>query len=325
MKKWITYIVIAILCLTLTGCDSDSNASTATTELPEGSILIYYINDDTYEFGTETYALNQEASTLEQVQDILDIMFSSTNGINTTSTTNQQRANVIASSMKMMDVRFRDGQATITVNITNEQPDTYPVVLSKAAITQTLCQLGEVEQVAFTIYDSSKVLEGGTAIEYYNDISFVDNEKEGGYLQRGIITLYFADETGNMLLEYDKSVEITTDVSLEQLVIESLIAGPMRDGYYKTIPDGTTLKKISIKDGVCYVDLSGEFNNKLDNCMDEVTIYSVVNSLCELPTINKVQFLINGEKQEFYRETIPFDGMFEMQSDIIKKETTEEE
>ena len=87
MKKWITYIVIAILCLTLTGCDSDSNASTATTELPEGSILIYYINDDTYEFGTETYALNQEASTLEQVQDILDIMFSSTNGINTNSTT----------------------------------------------------------------------------------------------------------------------------------------------------------------------------------------------------------------------------------------------
>lgn len=178
MKKWITYIVIAILCLTLTGCDSDSNASTATTELPEGSILIYYINDDTYEFGTETYALNQEASTLEQVQDILDIMFSSTNGINTTSTTNQQRANVIASSMKMMDVRFRDGQVTITVNITNEQPDTYPVVLSKAAITQTLCQLDEVEQVAFTIYDSSKVLEGGTAIEYYNDISFVDNEKK---------------------------------------------------------------------------------------------------------------------------------------------------
>ncbi len=325
MKKWIVYMVIAILCLTLTGCDTDGAASTATTELPEGSIRIYYINGDTCDFGTEVYALNSDDTTETQVKDILDQMFSSTNGINTASTTNQQRSNVIASSMKMMDVKVKDGQVQITVNITNEQSDAYLVVLSKAAITQTLCQLAEVDQVVFTIYDSTKMLDGGAAVEYYNDISFVDNEKEGGYLQKGIITLYFADESGNMLLEYDKSVEITTDVSLEQLVIESLIAGPMRDGYYKTIPDGTTLKKISIKDGVCYVDLSSEFNNTLDNCMDTVTIYSVVNSLCELPTINKVQFLINGEKQEFYRETIPFDGMFEKQDEIVKKETTEEE
>ncbi len=325
MKKWIVYMVIAILCLTLTGCDTDGAASTATTELPEGSIRIYYINGDTCDFGTEVYALNPDNTTETQVKDILDQMFSSTNGINTASTTNQQRSNVIASSMKMMDVKVKGGQVQITVNITNEQSDAYLVVLSKAAITQTLCQLAEVDQVIFTIYDSTKMLDGGAAVEYYNDISFVDNEKEGGYLQKGIITLYFADESGNMLLEYDKSVEITTDVSLEQLVIESLIAGPMRDGYYKTIPDGTTLKKISIKDGVCYVDLSSEFNNTLDNCMDTVTIYSVVNSLCELPTINKVQFLINGEKQEFYRETIPFDGMFEKQDEIVKKETTEEE
>lgn len=325
MKKRMLYTIIVLLCLTLAGCGVDAGSSAASTELSEDTIKIYYINGDTCELGTELYTLNQKESTKGQIEDILDTMFNSTNSVNTTGTTNQQRQNVIASTMKMMDADYKDSQVNITVNITNEQSDKYLEVMSKAAITRTLCQLEGVERVVFTIYDSSKLLEGRTTVEYYNDISFVDNEEEGGYLQKGVITLYFADETGTMLLEYDKGVEITNDVSLEQLVMESLIAGPMREGYYKTIPDGTTLKKISIKDSVCYVDLSSEFNNTLDTCMDMVTIYSVVNSLCSLPTISKVQFLINGEKQDYYRETIPIDSMYEAWDEIIKQETMEEE
>lgn len=322
MKKRMICMLLAVLCLSLTACGADAGSSADTTELSEDSIQMYYIiNGDTCELGSEPYGLNRKVSTSIQVEDVLDSMFKNA-GVNTAG---QQRQNLIASTMKMMDAEYVDNQVNITVTITNEQSDKYMEVMSKAAITRTLCQLEGVERVVFTIYDSSKVLEGGTTVEFYNNISFVDNEKEGGYLQKGVITLYFADETGSMLLEYDKSVEITNDVSLEQLVMESLIEGPMREGYYKTIPDGTTLKKISIKDGVCYVDLSGEFNNTLDNCMDMVTIYSVVNSLCSLPTISKVQFLINGEKQEYYRETLVLDSMFEPYEGIIKEETVEEE
>ena len=40
----------------------------------------------------------------------------------------------------------------------------------------------------------------------------------------------------------------------------------------------------------------------------------------ELPAISKVQFLKNGEKVQFYRETLPFDGVFERNLDIIEQE-----
>ena len=79
----------------------------------------------------------------------------------------------------------------------------------------------------------------------------------------------------------------------------------------------TTLKKISIKDGVCDVDLSGEFNNTLDSCMDMVTIYSIVNSLSELSSVSRVQITVNGDQNVTFRETIPLGAMFERNLDYI--------
>lgn len=318
MKKWICMIVM-VFCtvLLLAGCKDAGNSTTEVVELPEHSIYMYYIDNSTYELATVIYELDTSQSSRKNIARIIETMFGET--------LNAQ-SNLIADSMKVIQCSYDEDerQAHIMVNVANELNDQYVEVLAKAALTKTLCQLEYVDSVQFEIYDSSTMMAEGTTLETYDETSFVDAEQEGGYLQKGVITIYFANETGDMLLEYDKAVEITNNVSLEQLVMESLITGPLREGYYQTMPDGTTIKKISIKDGVCYVDLSSEFNNTLDTCKDMVTIYSVVNSLCELPTINKVQFLINGEKQEFYRETIPFDGMFEYQDEIIESEDTEE-
>lgn len=315
-RRWICILLLGFMVLGLFGCSDAASMTTETTELSENSIWLYTIDGNNYELTTQVYTLDTGKSKQKNIIEILDTLFAST--------LNEQN-NLISSAMKLIRSSYDEQAATvkINVNVANELNDQYIEVLAKAAITKTLCQLEYVENVQFEIYDSSTMMEEGIIKETYNEISFVDAEAEGGYLQKGVITLYFANETGDRLLEYDKAVEITTNASLEQIVIESLIDGPMRDGYFSTIPTGTTLKKISIKDGVCYVDLSSEFNNTLDTCMDRITIYSVVNSLCSLPTISKVQFLINGEKQEFYRETIPLDGMFEQQMDLVYDEDAE--
>lgn len=315
MKKWISFCLFASLILGLFGCSDAGTSGTATTEvaeLPENTIYLYYIDSATYELSYVPYVIEEAESESKGIESILDTMF-------TEMPDNQ--TNLISASMRLLRCAYQKDTslARVIVNVANELNDQYIEVLAKAAITKTLCQLDYVENVQFEIYDSSTISDQQSTIETYDSISFVDAEEEGGFLQTGVITLYFANENGDMLLEYDKAVEISNNVSLEQLVIESLITGPLREGYYPTIPEGTTLKKVSIKDGVCYVDLSVEFNNTLNSCMDTTTIYSVVNSLCELPTINRVQFLINGEKQELYRATIPFDGMFEWQPDLIQE------
>ncbi|MCM1496780.1 MAG: GerMN domain-containing protein [Bacteroides sp.] len=315
MKKWMSICLLISLMLGLFGCSDAGSQGTATTEvdLPENAIYLYYIDSATYELAYVPYELDETVSENKGIESILNTMF-------TEAPDNQ--TNLISASMRLLRSAYQKDTslARVVVNVANELNDQYVEVLAKAAITKTLCQLDYVENVQFEIYDSSTISDEQSVIETYDSISFVDAEQEGGFLQTGVITLYFANESGDMLLEYDKAVEISNNVSLEQLVIESLITGPLREGYYPTIPEGTTLKKVSIKDGVCYVDLSVEFNNTLNTCMDTTTIYSVVNSLCELPTINRVQFLINGEKQELYRTTIPFDGMFEWQPDLIQEQ-----
>lgn len=315
MKKWISFCLFFSLILGLFGCSDTGASGTATTEiaeLPENTIYLYYIDSASYELSYVPYVLEETESESKGIESILNVMFTEVP---------DNQTNLISASMRLLRSAYQKDTslARVIVNVANELNDQYVEVLAKAAITKTLCQLDYVENVQFEIYDSSTISDEQSTIETYDSISFVDAEEEGGFLETGVITLYFANESGDMLLEYDKAVEISNNVSLEQLVIESLITGPLREGYYPTIPEGTTLKKISIKDGVCYVDLSVEFNNTLNTCMDTTTIYSVVNSLCELPTINRVQFLINGEKQELYRATIPFDGMFEWQPDLIQE------
>ena len=111
-----------------------------------------------------------------------------------------------------------------------------------------------------------------------------------------------------------------SNVSLEQIVIESLLTGPLREGFVATMPEGTQLNKISVKDGVAYVDFNDAFNGQAGDLRSELTLYSVVNSLCSLPTISRVQILINGEKQDVYRETIDISNTLERNLDIIEKE-----
>lgn len=321
MKKWISLSLIVVFLLLLFGCSkagTTAPTATETADLPENTIYRYYIDSTSYELMQIPYMLVETETDSSNIQLILNTMFKEMP---------DNQTNLISASMRLLRYAYLEdtGQVKIVVNVANELNDQYVEVLAKAAITKTLCQLDFVDNVEFEIFDSSTISDQLSTIEVFDSFSFVDAEEEGGFLQTGVITLYFANESGDMLLEYDKAVEISNNVSLEQLVIESLITGPLREGYGPTIPEGTTLKKVSIKDGVCYVDLSVEFNNTMNSCLDLITIYSVVNSLCELPTINRVQFLINGEKQELYRQTIPFDGMFERYPDLVQEPEREKE
>jgi len=99
-----------------------------------------------------------------------------------------------------------------------------------------------------------------------------------------------------------------------------LIHGPEKEGYTATLSDEIKINNISVNDGICYVDLSDEFYDTSNPLKNDIIVYSVVNSLVELPTVSKVQFLKNGEKQLFFRESMPFDEIFERNLDIVEQE-----
>ncbi len=56
------------------------------------------------------------------------------------------------------------------------------------------------------------------------------------------------------------------------------------------------------------------------NTNEVVPIYAIVNSLVELPAVNKVQIAVNGETTKRYRELVSLDALFERNLDIILEE-----
>lgn len=124
----------------------------------------------------------------------------------------------------------------------------------------------------------------------------------GAEVQDTSVTLYFADAEGRFLLPEQRSTEPLDEVQIPQYILEQLIAGTTRRGYGNLIPEGTKLLSVKTENGLCTVDFSPEFltNSPQTHSLERLTIYSIVNSLTELETVDSVQILADGETVEYY-------------------------
>ncbi len=197
-------------------------------------------------------------------------------------------------------------------------------ILRRAAIVKTLCQIEGVTGVQFYVAGQPLADSNLDAVGYMTADTFIDNTGgETAYKQNARMNMYFSDDSGDHLVRVPVDITYDATIALEQLAVEQLIRGPESisgidpDKVRATIPEKTLLNKISVKDNVCYVDFSGNFLKKRADISAEATIYSVVDTLVELPSVNKVQFSINGEKVLIYNDTIDFGSAFERNLDIV--------
>ena len=199
-------------------------------------------------------------------------------------------------------------------------------VLRRAAIVKTFCQIPEINGVQIYVAGQPLTNSNMEAVGMMTDDAFIDNTGgESIYKQKTTLTMYFSNRAGSRLVEVPVDITYDAAIPLEQLAIEQLIKGPKSikgiddKKILPTIPDGTRLNKITIKEKTCYVDFSAEFLNKIKSITVDVAIYSVVNTLVELPTINKVQFSIDGEQVLTYNETVNFGEIFERNLDLSEE------
>lgn len=97
------------------------------------------------------------------------------------------------------------------------------------------------------------------------------------------------------------------------LAMESLLAGPIgpeaESGDTTAIPESTKLRGIAIKDGVATVDLSDEFDSGGGSAGMFLRLAQVVFTLTQFPTVQGVEFRIEGEPVDIFSgEGIVLDG-----------------
>lgn len=131
------------------------------------------------------------------------------------------------------------------------------------------------------------------------------------------VTLYFANEeyveTGDESLE--KLVPETreldnTDDNLEEAIVKALMEGPETEGAITVIPSTAVLNGVEVTDGTAYVDFARDGMNG-GSLQETYTINQIVASLTELDEVDRVQFLIDGEKGDSLMGHYSIDEPFE--------------
>ena len=133
-------------------------------------------------------------------------------------------------------------------------------------------------------------------------------------MRQTIVTLYYQNKETKELMPEGRTIdskELLSDpyVTLMKLLIE----GPKSENLQSAIPEGTRVIKAELKGDILYLDLSKEFidNHEGGEEAENLTIYSIVNTVTELNEVNSVKILINGrEDQSFNDNKINFRNAF---------------
>ena len=147
---------------------------------------------------------------------------------------------------------------------------------------------------------------------------FLDNtgDDTNKYVQAELV-LYYGNSEGKALLTEVREVVYSSTLSLERVVMNQLIEGPKEEGMIATLPKNLKVQGVSVRDGICYVDFDATFLEEPVNVTDQVEIYSIVNSLTELPNVLQVQLTVNGSPDVMLRNNISLASRFEKALNMI--------
>ncbi|MGS0765370.1 GerMN domain-containing protein [Syntrophomonas curvata] len=138
------------------------------------------------------------------------------------------------------------------------------------------------------------------------------------------VTLFFSDDQAEYLVPEKRNLTVKEGASDELLagnIVKELIAGPKNKDLQPTIPAESKLLSLKISEGIASVNFSDEIKSKHPggSAGETMTMYSLINSLTEINSIDKVQLLIEGKKVETLAGHLDTSGPLERNEDIIKK------
>ena len=303
MRKWLWILLLAIPLL-MAGCRKQQ-------QVDESGYQIWYINQDEtclkYE-NKELQSKNEEGL----LREMMEVMRETP--------TDDELKPVIPEDVELLDFDFEHNQLYLDFSPEYKKMPKVYEVLCRAAIVRTLGQIDGVEYVDFQVNGEPLPDLEGKEIGLMNEDQFIENAgEEINAYKTADLTLYFSNKAGDKLVEQRVAMEYNSNISLEKLIVEQLIAGPPFEGAYPTIPSETKLLNISIKDNICYVNLDEGFLGTGYNVIESIPVYSIVNSLIENTDAQKVQISINGETNRMFRESINFDTIFEKNEGLIEQ------
>lgn len=281
-------------------------------EKKEGTkYTVYYVNQAGNELVEQDYYTNETDSN-NLMNELLGVF----------SKQPENAVGAIPKGVSLINYRIENNIAYFNFNSYYQQIDKVLEVLCRAAIVKTFSQIPGVEGVIIEVSDQPLMDSSGNPIGTMVATDFVDIVgRDINSIRFTNLVFYFANETGDKLIKYETPVTYTSDFSIEQYLLEELIKGPEQEGFYPTLPSNLKVLSVTVKDNICYVNFDNTFLTNALDVKDYIPIYSIVNSLSELPNIRKVQILVNGSSNVKFKDSISLEKPLDRNLDYVGGET----
>ncbi|SMB89306.1 PrcB C-terminal [Desulfonispora thiosulfatigenes DSM 11270] len=231
------------------------------------------------------------------------------------------------------------GEILLFVSLGEKQSDGYEVKLERAGIKDDKLYV-QVNKKEPTSKPEAEVVTYPTALGKVSgdalprQIVFIDGTDYTKVIeevsvspvlgeQESIINLYFASTEGNLKNE-TRSFSSFPNATKGTEVLAELLKGPQKqNGLKSIIPEGTKVLNYEYagSTGIATVDLSKDISKVSGSKDESLVVYSIVNTLTELPGIEKVKFLIEGNEVETLAGNISLKDPIDRNAELLHDNT----
>ncbi len=206
-------------------------------------------------------------------------------------------------------------------NVYNNLSSIYKMY-TKASMTWSLTSVDGISNIMF--YDNNEIIQLGL------EENSVLHNRSNIRLNPPIdptdtvsvdFKLYFANEDLSKLVPEMQTAYVNPNNLIEEYIVTQLIEGTKVDGNKNVIPQGTKVIKVERENKICYVNLSSDFVSKMpsDELRQELAVYSIVNALTELNTVDTVQILIDSKRITAFGNDLDLKNTLTFNQDLVQE------
>ena len=232
---------------------------------------------------------------------------------------NEANEALLPKDTKLLSLEIENNVATVNMSKEFGTVKGTDAILQRLSMVNTLCAISGIEGIVIQT-DGKPIVSENTGKEFgVLTLSNITYDMDETSAEKKSVTLYFPRKDGEGLVKEKRNIEIQKALSMEKAVVSELIKGTKNKKASKALSQDTKIIGIETKDNVCFVNFSNEFVTKTQptSLATELTLYSVVNSLCELENVKSVQILVNGETGVEFGNYV-LDIPYEPDNELIK-------
>lgn len=301
MKK--TFAVLLSVLILLAGCANKPD------ETINGTVDLYFLSADGNSMVVETVPVPD--GTDDKLSFALEKLLEGPK--------DSQYKKALPDGVSYNSITLKNGIATIDLSPEFNNGSNVEQLWSRYTIINTACSVEGVEK-ALLLVDGNTInsLSTGQPLVAMGKEDIVTDNSQVSK-DKVMLTLYFSDDNAMYLIPEVRYVSLKEGEKMSTLIVDELLKGPVNGSLLPTLDPEVKVLSTETKDGVCFVNFSSEFVSKAagGSAGEMLAVYSIVNSLCELKEINKVQILSEGKKIEGYGQ-MDLSEPFEKNEDLLR-------